>query len=343
MTLATYKSDGGFVAGQIPLLFILTAVAGIPLGIVYQALSFYMPCFGVVTVLLLGGYGALLGLIAGGIGKFIKNRNLMVHLAGAAFGALTSYYFAWVTFSWCLFNREEIDGAPIFLPWDLYQLAVDVAPIGYFTIGSSSSSNGDAVSGWFLWLIWVVEALTIFGLGTFVGCGYTSEPFFARSMVWGAGRKIHRTFGGDNLPATKAAFLDDDTFSWTRNLVVDKGEGTLQFEFFEAPNEELSYLTISRGVLKKENKETVLKHEPVVSYLELTPTMKRRLEADLENARETASEPDAAAESEKTADSPRNEEIETDGKWDNANKPEPKPAAPPPTGKAKPAGDEWDS
>ncbi|HTL53519.1 MAG TPA: hypothetical protein VL860_13165 [Planctomycetota bacterium] len=364
MPLKTYTSDDGCDMARLPLFFIFALPCSIILAILYQLIAYYMPCIGWVTALLMMGYAGGMFLILNTAGEMARNRNMWIHLTSSFIVAGIAYYVCWVTFFTLLFQDATAeDGTPYGLVWNPVEIAFYLprfADVGYSTgsMTSSCSSHSSEISGVFLWICWVIEAVIIFIVPPFIAVGYTSNPFFPASNSWGTKRKIKQTYQSETAPRAKDAILADETFGWMSDLRPGDGVDALGFEFIEHPKEDLAYLSVTKGVEKVENKKRVIKQESVVEFIELSPSQRKQIEQymlEMDARTELSPDTDAAAPEESleaaattpTLSAPT--DAVTDGAATDSEPASASPAAPPkPPAKlgsrpgTKEIGDEWD-
>jgi hypothetical protein len=100
-----------------------------------------------------------------------KNSSIIYGLIVGLFGV----YSSWCTFLYVMFREENF---PIelldlmFNPSMIYELANTLSVDGYYTL------FGIEVKGFFLWLIWIIEAIGIIGAGALGGLTVMHEEIF---------------------------------------------------------------------------------------------------------------------------------------------------------------------
>jgi hypothetical protein len=144
------------------------------LCIIYAYIDVYNP---MVYLTFLVFLGLLFGIIL--IQKIIiklskcrnKNSSIIYGLIVGLFGV----YSSWCTFLYVMFREENF---PIelldlmFNPSMIYELANTLSVDGYYTL------FGIEVKGFFLWLIWIIEAIGIIGAGALGGLTVMHEEIF---------------------------------------------------------------------------------------------------------------------------------------------------------------------
>lgn len=159
-----------------------TLVLGPVLGGIYAAAIAYIP-FIYVNVLLTLLFGAATGFAITFAMKMGKVRNTWVMVGGAFLGTCFVHYVGWMIWMAVMCFRSDIP-VPFFeivFPITFLMMVVELSEVGAWSIGSS----GTAVTGVFLWIVWGLEALIVFGTSLAVAFFTAdSEPFCEECETW---------------------------------------------------------------------------------------------------------------------------------------------------------------
>lgn len=179
MIAETYRHSGRVGALGAPIIFLVGGISAILLAAVYSYGLAWIPLI-YVSFLLTGGFGAILGLIVGICAKIGKIRNpFIVGIFGLMIGAL-GLYMSWAFDGMARFGTEEIAG-PILNPLALKEYMSIFYAEGFWGMGR----GGGTVSGIFLGIIWLVEAVIILGLAWLISHGsVASLPFCENCNRW---------------------------------------------------------------------------------------------------------------------------------------------------------------
>jgi hypothetical protein len=174
-------------SGKIGYGLVILPIGGIPilllLACIYAYISVYNPIGGYITFLIILGYALACGIGIGLLLKFSKCRNTAFCWITGVIGGLLSVYFAWSFFLFVLLNRLESD-APGFLdvtlsPLIAWNLIIEINQTGWFSI------KGSTPSGIFLWILWGIEAGTIFFVTLFPASqAIENEMFCEKCNIW---------------------------------------------------------------------------------------------------------------------------------------------------------------
>jgi hypothetical protein len=172
-----YRHSGKFgVHG--PLLAIIAAVvAGYPLGIVYSYLIKWIP-FIYLNLFITIGYGLAFGFITLPLLRFAAVRNATVALlTGLVVGLCASY------FSWNGFVHAMVKGAPALISFtQLEQVMKILYENGSWAIGFS---GGEPVTGFFLVIVWLIEAAIIIGVNILMAySAVAAVPYCEAHECW---------------------------------------------------------------------------------------------------------------------------------------------------------------
>lgn len=184
---------------------LVTVLVGPLFALIYAAATVYIPLI-YVNLLLTIGFGAVVG---GAVGLAMKAghvRNTAVAAVVTMGAAFVAYYIHWVF--WFGVHAFRADGSftdafALLIPPFLLEGIALVNEEGTWGIGSS----GSAVSGAFLTVVWIAEAILFFG-GAVVGAmAAAPSAYCERCATWCVPRDGVRRFGADSDGAL-AARLD---------------------------------------------------------------------------------------------------------------------------------------
>ncbi len=157
-------------------------VAGPILGTVYAVAIAFIPII-YVNIILTALFGAAMGFVITKAMKLGKVRNTGVVMAGAFLGTCVAHYVGWMVWVVCLAFQSDMDvpWLEILFPVTFLMIVVEIGREGAWTIGSSSTP----VSGVLLLIVWILEALIVFGASLAVAFFTAdSEPFCEGCESW---------------------------------------------------------------------------------------------------------------------------------------------------------------
>ena len=176
-----YRHSGAFSIGGLLLASILGTVGVAIAAVLYAALVLYIPLAGFITFILTAGFGVVAGGVSGMALKWGKLRNNgLATLVGVLFGA-EAVYVSWAAWTTLLLWRSDVEASGLALaasPGVLWSVASEINQVGAWSL------RGFTPTGGFLWLLWGVEALLVFGLTALVSMGMTAVPFCERCERW---------------------------------------------------------------------------------------------------------------------------------------------------------------
>ena len=150
------------------------SILAVLLSIVYAYIDVYNP-FIYLTLLVYIGYPFGIVLIQKLVIRVSKCRNLTsAYIYGALVG-LFALYANWCTFLFVLLQRyeETVPLTDLMLnPGLVYEMASLISVDGWYELFGSS------ISGWFLWLIWIIEAIGVILAGVIGGPSVMHEEVF---------------------------------------------------------------------------------------------------------------------------------------------------------------------
>jgi hypothetical protein len=219
--------------------------------------------------------GGMVGYVVGSLARFGKVRNLAVTFVIVAIVTLIAYYFAWVFWIKATLARAmQGEGVPamdlITAPGLMWEIIGDINKNGTWSLKRS-----EPVSGWFLTLIWLAEAVIIFGTAFVGAAASVGDAMYCETCDrWTPlGTQIRRTAPGD--PATARQRLEAHDFAWIDTLPPDPEGSNAWWSFTHrrCPTcENLHSLSLIQTAMTADNKGNITTTTTkVVDSLLITP------------------------------------------------------------------------
>lgn len=204
-----YRHSGRFSVSGLLLGFLVTAVVGSALAFIYAYAVRLLP-FVYINALLTLGFGFLLGLIANKFVVRFKIRNGALALIMTFLAVLVAYYCAWVVWMVGHLCAAEMRASVFSLAlhplgvWDLIRVFNE---IGTWSIGQQSWGR---VTGVFLAIVWIAEAVMIFAAALLTVRGRLLTPFCEECGTWCKERKGIAAVGGDAMESLQQRVRNKD-------------------------------------------------------------------------------------------------------------------------------------
>jgi hypothetical protein len=198
--------------GKIPPAAVLMGLAagaavGVAAAWAYAYADVYIPII-YLNFVATAAFGGAVGFVAARVAKAGKLRNYPATLLIVSVATLVAYYFSWVFWVKAVFDRyvEDHDltvGALIESPRLLGEVIGFVYDKGTWSVGHGTSSKGENVSGAFLGIVWVAEALTVLGAALMVARALVRDEMFCEACDrWcGKARTLRRIEPGNSVSA----------------------------------------------------------------------------------------------------------------------------------------------
>lgn len=159
-----------------------TFVGGPILAAIYSVAIAYIP-FIYLNAILSAVFGGGVGFMVAFAMKSGKVRNTWVIVAAALGATLFAHYIGWMIWVAVMFFRADADVPllAILFPPTFFEIVGELGSEGVWTIGRSDTP----VSGFFLWLVWSIEALVVIAASlaaAFVTAD--AEPFCEACENW---------------------------------------------------------------------------------------------------------------------------------------------------------------
>jgi len=245
-----YHQLSGEVGFLAPLLMIfLGVIAAVILSLIYNYLIYHLP-FVYFNFLLTVSYGGLIGWLVGYLGQMGKLRNGKVYLLIGLLVGLFAEYVSLVSWIFVMSKHHNL----IFSIFGIFNFAKEVAIFGSWSI------FGFTFKGTLLYMVWLVEALIIVGLTSFVSVECSKlYPFCEKCKRW---FKNKITISGLEIPNNVDNFkeaLEGGHFSSLLNLGKSKSEADyLQIVLPHCPAcGDKHYLSVDIFSNKKKSKEVI--------------------------------------------------------------------------------------
>lgn len=176
-----YVPSNKFSGTGLAVLFLSTVALGTVVAVVYLALIRLIP-FVYINVILAGLYGGLIGWVGAKICDKFKLRNPSLVFTVTLFATLIFTYLKQVIY---ISNLFEVQFADIISNPDVFGEAIKIVnEKGTWSVGRYSSTNSGNVTGIFLWIVWIAEAVFINGMAIFFAVDQAKMPFIERENDW---------------------------------------------------------------------------------------------------------------------------------------------------------------
>ncbi len=281
-----YYRPSGIIPGKGVVLSIVTGIIlTLLLSVVYIALQWFIPFIYLNAFITIGlGIGILVSLdFALGIGKI---RNTKYAFILSVFCGLLALYAQWALFVSLMYEATGNMGGGTWVkssfnlngfwyifthPKLLFDAVISLNEVGTFSIKKSP------VSGGFLWIVWLIEAVMIVGIPAILALsGKASKPFSELTDTWMHEKELETRLDfiedkegfvqkliNGNFEVLKPAPQESDLFTTYAEMIV-----------FEAPGDGVKYLTIknvAHSVDKKGNNK--VDKTGVVEYFRITSAL----------------------------------------------------------------------
>lgn len=285
-----YKASGQFSPISF-LYFIGASLIVLPiLALIYTYLIWYIP-FIYINLFITLGFGFAVGLTVNFLViKLGKVRNHKLAMVFGFFAGLIALYFSWAVWVDLVFNIGESYGTSrigittsnikffqvvelALHPKELLSIIAEINAVGTWGIGSST------VSGIFLTIIWIIEALIVIVLSILPPLGQSKTPFCELNNNW---------FKEVELPALEVIrlpgkFIEDienvnlQSFEDLKTVHTPKVESHSVFTIYSSKKGE-NYLSVENRKASKNRKGDIdFNKEEFVTYIQLDKEIKEVL------------------------------------------------------------------
>ena len=291
--MSTYYQSSNKFSPLSFLYFIIACVVAIPiLALIYSYAIWYIP-FPYINFFITLGFGFAIGWVvqtmAISFGKVRSDK--MAYLFGFI-GALIGLYLSWAVWVDLVINAGETYGSSrigvsvsniqfvqvlelALQPGVLFELMGQIMDVGVWGFRATT------VSGWFLGLIWVIEALMVVIVGTIIPPNQSGKPFCELNQKWFKERKLPAlSYLKDEMRVV--APLENNDFEGLKELAAVPNPTTENHSIFTLYSNETNenYLSIQNRMATINKKgETKFTDRDVVTHLRINEEFSNFLEA----------------------------------------------------------------
>ncbi|RNC87953.1 MAG: hypothetical protein ED556_01835 [Winogradskyella sp.] len=288
--LKFYEPSGNFSPVSF-LYFLLTSIIVLPLlALIYTYLIWYIP-FVYVNLFITIGFGFAVGFaINFMVIKLGKVRNKTLATIFGVLSGLIALYFSWAVWVDLVFNVGEVYGTSrigiatsnikffqvvqlALHPKELFLIIMEINESGTWGFGSTT------VSGIFLAIIWIIEALIVLVLSVLAPIGQSTIPFCEHDNKW---------FKENELPAFNLISNPNEFIGYIENhnsdafkeltKVPNSGESDHSIFTLYSSKKGENYLSIENKKMKKNSKgETEFDGNEFITYAMITSDFKQIL------------------------------------------------------------------
>lgn len=259
-----YKPSGKFSPLAFAYLGLISAIGFPLLALAYAYASWYIPFIYInllVIVVMALGVGFLSSVFVVRLGKM---RNPILAAVMGALSGLIALYFAWAIWLGLVLGANDFVGVGSFGVvtssvewWQVFALAKSPGAmmelIGIVNEVGTWGTGDTAVSGIFLTLVWVVEALAFIGVPVFLNYTMASSPFCEEENKWFEEEELPpMTFIQD--PRSLVSKLEKGQEDPFGDIVLDTGLRDHSVFTIHYSGKGQSYLSIENKVHKLDEK-----------------------------------------------------------------------------------------
>lgn len=264
--VTTYVHSGRVPLGGLLLAALLSPLAAALCGFVYAYLFRYVP-FVYLNFLITLGYGFLMGLSVTMTLEMGKIRNTSVNVLLALFTTTLGIYIYWGAYLWACHGWDI--GLAAWSPSVLLSFAQDLFENGSWGLGNTT------ITGWFLVLFWLAEAVLLYGMTIFCSLVDAHKPFCEACNVWTKSEQGLVLFAGDG---TDSAWPEVLSGHWRQlekiPLLAEASSQYVRLDLTTCPScGGANYLTIQRVTITRDDKGEESKDETaLLTNAALTPS-----------------------------------------------------------------------
>lgn len=235
-----YKPGKGISVLGILICIAVAIIASLIGGLTYVYASWFIP-FIYVNFLLTLGYGFILGFAMDYAFKFGKVRGFAYQKGLAIIAGLIGLYVAWAIFV-AVVTEASSPFEMLTKPLEVWTFIRLINVTGLWTIVGDSP-----VTGGFLWMVWIIEALMIVGV-TFVKAD-ESRPFCETSNQWMKETVLKPYLHISNIAVFRTE-LEQKNYATLRDLPRDRADTHhAKFTLYKSPQLNDYYLLAENVVI----------------------------------------------------------------------------------------------
>lgn len=247
-----YAPSNKFSGAGLAMLFLSTVVLGTVLAVVYLALIRLIP-FVYINVLLAVFYGGLIGWVGAKICHKFKQRNPSLVFIAVLLGTLIFTYLKWVIYISNLFEVQvgEVIAEPVAF-WEAIKI---VNLEGTWSIGRYSSTTTGNVTGAFLWVVWIAEAVLINSMAIYFAVDQAKLPFIESENNWA--KTVNKAFLVEHFSVKQKKDEIENNRDYLLNcprIYDSNGKNFVKMTLQHSENYSENYINIEEMVLAKNKK-----------------------------------------------------------------------------------------
>ncbi len=290
--MAKYYTPSGKFNPLAFLYFIVVALIVLPiLGLAYAYAIWYIP-FIYINFIIAGAFGFLIALaVSYGVVKFGKVRNIPLTIGLSFLAGIIALYFHWAVWVDLVINAGESYGSSrigitvsnikllqtfnlALQPDILFSLISEINEYGTWGIRTAT------VSGTFLTIIWIIEALIILAISTFIPIGYASAPFCELDNEWFKEKELP-AFGYIVNPKELVKDLESSNPESFKELMLSENleKDHSIFSLYSSNHQENYLSIINKKATTNKKGELEFKDDNVVEYVYLNSELTKYLKA----------------------------------------------------------------
>ncbi|QCW99790.1 hypothetical protein FGM00_06640 [Aggregatimonas sangjinii] len=263
--------------------FIVACATAIPiLALIYSYAIWYIP-FPYINFFITLGFGFGIGWVVQKLAiRMGKVRNDKLAFFLGFLGALIGLYLSWAVWVDLVINAGETYGSDrigisvsniqfmqvlelALQPGVLFELMGQIMDVGVWGFRSAT------VSGWFLGLIWVIEALIVLVVGTIIPPNQSGEPFCELNQKWFQAKQLPALSYLDNR-MREVTPLENNDFEALKEISAVPNPTTENHSLFTLYSNKTNenYLSVQNRTAKTNDKgETKFTDDEVVTHLRI--------------------------------------------------------------------------